>query len=194
MIRLKTSLWAAVAVLTLGGATAANAGEPTAGFPGKALSGAVAPGPELTGLDRLLAMEEMKNLRLTFCRALDSHDWDALRSTMAEDFELYFVQTKGPGGPDVWKPIEMTGIENFVAHAKRILTGQSIHICTMPQFEYVTADRARALWFINGYGDIAGQSGLGFERLVEDYVRVNGKWLIKKADARIEANVSFPKN
>ncbi|MGC4252094.1 MAG: nuclear transport factor 2 family protein [Sphingobium sp.] len=148
---------------------------------------------ELSGLDRLIAMEEIKDLELRFCRAHDTHDWAALRSTIADDFELYFAQTRGPGGPNVWTPIELTGAENFVAHVKRVLTGHSIHICTMPQFQSVTADRARALWFISGYGDIAGQAGLGFERLVKDYVRINGKWLIKKADARIEAHVEFPK-
>ncbi|MGC4251376.1 MAG: nuclear transport factor 2 family protein [Sphingobium sp.] len=149
--------------------------------------------PELTGLDRLLAMEEMKNARLTFCRALDAHDWKALRSTMTDDFELYFAETKGPGGPDVRPPVELKGADNFVAFAQSILKGHSIHICTMPQFEFVTANRARALWFINGYGNIGDQSGLGFERLIDDYERVNGKWLVKKADARVEAHVNFPK-
>ncbi|MFT3975537.1 MAG: nuclear transport factor 2 family protein [Sphingomonas bacterium] len=149
-------------------------------------------GKELEGLPRLLAMEEMKNLRLTFCRALDSHDWPALRSTITDDFRQYFAETKGPGGPDVRPPIRTTGGDAYVAFVKNILKGQSIHICTMPQFEYVTADHARASWFINGYGAIASQSGLGYERLIEDYVRIGGKWRISAVDARVEAHVGFP--
>ncbi|MFT3975538.1 MAG: nuclear transport factor 2 family protein [Sphingomonas bacterium] len=152
-----------------------------------------APGPEITGLPRLLAMEEMKNLRLTFCRSLDSHDWDLLRTTISDDFEMYFAQTDGPDGPDVRPPIEVAGVKDYMAWLRRYLTGHSIHICTMPQFQFVTADRARALWFIQGYGEIGGQSGLGFERIIEDYVKINGKWLIKKADGRVEAYIPLPK-
>ena len=63
------------------------------------------PAVELAGLDRLLAMEDMKNLRLTFCRALDSHDWAALRATMADDFELYWTDTSGPNGAATRPPI-----------------------------------------------------------------------------------------
>ena len=147
---------------------------------------------ELTGVNRLLAMEEMKNLRMTFCRSLDNHDWAALRATMTDDHYLYFAHTKGPDGPDLRPAMETKSADEFVAFARQLLRGQSIHICTMPQFETVTANHARALWFINGYGAIGDQSGLGFERVVEDYVKINGKWLIKKTDARVEAHGSFP--
>jgi len=152
------------------------------------------PAVELSGLNRLLAMEEMKNARLTFCRSLDNHDWQALRSVMAEDFELYFADQSGSANPSPPAPVTMQGADKFVDFAKQLLSqGRSIHICTMPQFQFVGRDRARALWFINGYGDIGGQTGMGFERVVEDYVRVRGKWLIKRADARIEARAVLQK-
>ncbi len=152
------------------------------------------PAVELAGLDRLVAMEEMKNLRLTFCRALDSHDWTALRATMTDDFELYWTDNSGPDGKPTRAPIEMKGADKFVTFAQQILAqGKSIHICTMPQFEYVGKDRARAQWFINGYGQIGALNGLGYERLVDDYVRVSGKWLIRKAAANIEVQ-SFTSN
>lgn len=152
------------------------------------------PAVELAGLDRLIAMEEMKNLRLTFCRSLDSHDWAALRATMADDFELYWTDSSGPDGKATRAPIEMKGAEKFVTFAQQILgQGKSIHICTMPQFEYVGKDRARAQWFINGYGQIGALNGLGYERLVDDYVRVGGKWLIRRASADIEVQ-SFTSN
>ncbi|MGC4251494.1 MAG: nuclear transport factor 2 family protein [Sphingobium sp.] len=186
MMGSKMKLWGGACMLAM-----AVMAAPAVAAPAKAApAGAEA---ELTGLDRLLAMEEMKNVRLTFCRSLDSHDWAALRSTMTDDFELYFAHTKGPGGPDVRPPVELKGADKFVAFAQSILKGQSIHICTMPQFLSVTANKAKALWFINGFGSIGDQSGLGFERVVEDYERVNGKWLAKKADARVEAHVDFPK-
>ncbi|WP_161633884.1 nuclear transport factor 2 family protein [Sphingobium sp. C100] len=159
----------------------------------KSLAPQGAAATELKGLDRILAIEEMKDLRLTFCRSLDNRNWDALRATMADDFELYFAQTEGPDGPNMRPPAQLVGADKFIDFVKQLLQGQSIHICTMAQFETVTADRARALWFINGYGAIGGQTGLGFERLVEDYVKINGKWLIKKADGRVEAQVNFPK-
>jgi hypothetical protein len=176
-----TILASAFAVLSLQATgIAAAADKPAAASHGK-------PAVELKGLDRLLAMEDMKNLRLTFCRSLDTHDWTALRATMSDDFSLYWTDTAGPNGAPTRAPIEMTGADKFVTFAQQILgQGKSIHICTMPQFEYVGKDRARALWFINGYGQIGELSGLGYERLVDDYVRVNGKWLIQRAEADIE--------
>ncbi|MGC4252231.1 MAG: nuclear transport factor 2 family protein [Sphingobium sp.] len=182
-------LWAAagVAALFSGAAMAADAQAD------KADAREAAPGPELTGVDRLLAMEEIKNARLTFCRALDAHDWPALRSVITDDFKQYFAQTDGPGGPNVRPPIVTTGGDVYVDFVKKFLTGHSIHICTMPQFEYITKDRAKALWFINGYGDIGDMPGLGYERLIEHYVKVNGKWLAQSVDARVEALVKFPK-
>jgi hypothetical protein len=159
----------------------------------KASNTPTVPQTELTGLKRLLAMEEMKNLRLTFCRSLDNHNWAALKSTMADDFELYFADISGSDHPSPPTPVQLLGADKFVEFVKQILgKGRSIHICTMPQFEFVGTDRSRALWFINGYGNIGDSVGLGFERLVEDYVRVNGKWLIKKSDGRIEAHVTLP--
>lgn len=147
----------------------------------------VAPATELQGLPRLLAMEDMKNLRLTFCRSLDNHNWAALRATMADNFELHWTDTSGPNGAATRPPIDMQGADKFITFAQQILSqGKSIHICTMPQFVYVGRDRARALWFINGYGQIGEMSGMGYERVVEDYVRVQGKWRIRRADANIE--------
>ncbi len=153
-----------------------------------------APEVELTGVERLLAMEEMKNLRLTFCRALDARNWSALRSTMADDFELYFAHTDGPDGEDLRPPIKVSSADEMVALARQLIPeGAAVfHICTMPQFDYVGTDRARAEWFINGFGEIAGQGGLGFERVVEDYVNIDGKWLIRKADARVQGHAIFP--
>ncbi|MGV7121291.1 nuclear transport factor 2 family protein [Sphingopyxis sp. 550A] len=179
--------WAAAAAIMIGGIVQT----PVAA---RATEEGVKPEVELQGVDRLLAMEDMKNLRLTFCRSLDGHDWTSLRATMADDFELYLADESGNPGSPLAKPVTMTGADNFMGFVKQLLAqGQSIHICTMPQFLYVGKDRARALWFINGYGNIGGQTGLGFERVVEDYIHVNGKWLIQKADARGTAHVTFSK-
>ncbi|MGC4250117.1 MAG: nuclear transport factor 2 family protein [Sphingobium sp.] len=147
-------------------------------------------GPELSGLERLTAMEEVKDLRLTFCRALDSHDWTTLRSTMTDDVELHTADASGK--TDI--VFDKKGIDEAMAFMQQILShGDTDHICVMPQFQFITADQARALWFIDGYGDMNGKVILGFERIVEDYVRVGGKWRIKKADARMQAMVSLPK-
>jgi hypothetical protein len=150
--------------------------------------------PELAGVERLLAMEEMKNDRLTFCRALDARDWDALRSVMADDFELDWKDVSGANPPLLPQPVKMKGADAFVTFAKTVLAqGKSDHVCTMPQFVFVGRDHARALWHISGLGQIAGQSGEGFERVVENYVRVNGKWLSQKADVDIIGYAKFPK-
>lgn len=155
---------------------------------------AAPPREVLSGMDRLLAMEEMKNARMTFCRALDDHDWRALRETMTDGFELYFADETGTPNPGLPEPAEMKGADTFVAFAQQLLGhGRSVHICAMPQFDFIDSDHAKALWYIIGYGDIGAQTGLGFERLVDDYVRIDGKWLIERSDARIQAHIAFSK-
>src|SRR5262245_44044619 len=98
-----------------------------------------------TGIERLEAIEDIKNLRLTFCRALDDKDWDKLRTTMADDFSLYFGDESGPGGAEVRPPIKTASADAFIAFAKPFMgaTEKMFHICTMPQIEFQSRDKAR---------------------------------------------------
>lgn len=45
-------------------------------------------GDALSGIERLLAIEEIKLTKARYCAAIDDHDWKALRSVFADDCVL----------------------------------------------------------------------------------------------------------
>ncbi|MGC4253121.1 MAG: nuclear transport factor 2 family protein [Sphingobium sp.] len=183
------------------------------GFAGKCRSGAIVlslalaagpvmasetaaqkPATELKGAVRQSTIEELSNLRFNFHRSIDRHDWNGLRATVTDDFEVYFADNSGKGGTAVRPPIEAKGADNFLALVKQIVGDIPMtHVCTMPQFEYIGKDRARARWLVFGYGAVGPQGSLGFEEVIDDYVRINGKWLIRRSEARIENSGIFPR-
>jgi SnoaL-like domain len=145
----------------------------------------------LSDLEKLMAIEELKGLRIRFCRAIDTRDWDKLEGTMTEQARLYFADETGTGKLNLDKPVELKGraaILDFV----RQFTGdrKMVHIATMPEIEFQSADKARGSWNIEGFSagmTPLGLVGIGYEDIVDDYVRTKGKWFIANIDCRIKA-------
>ena len=47
----------------------------------------------MEGLERLLALEDIRLLRAIYCRSVDSHDWPRMASILTDDFLLDLSQT-----------------------------------------------------------------------------------------------------
>jgi len=145
----------------------------------------------LNDVQKLLAIEELKMLRIRFCRAIDTCDWDKLQSTMTEQCRLYFADETGTGKLNLDKPVEIHGRKAILEFVQMFTAGRRmVHIATMPEIEFESDDRARGLWNVEGFSEgmaPMGLVGMGFEDVVDDYVRVNGKWFIGNIEARIKA-------
>lgn len=131
-----------------------------------------------TLLDRLLSLEEIKQLKAKYCRFLDTKQWARLAALFSEDasFEGF---GSAPNGATVSMFIQ--GVSS------RMAMSTSVHHCHTPEIVFDSSDRARGIWAMEDYvqwppgapvveaKDSCGFKGFGHYE--ERYVRVNGRWL-----------------
>lgn len=143
----------------------------------------------VSDIERLIAVEDIKFMRASFCQALDRRDFTALEAMLTPDAKILFSDESGHG---LTQPVELNGRAAFSAFVKEFTgTAKMVHTLTSPQIEIRSADTAHGFWYCEGYSAASKERGLaigiGYETLEDDYVRVNGKWLIKNLTARIQA-------
>ncbi len=88
-------------------------------------------------LERLEAIEEIRNVKARYFRFMDTKQWDALSTVFTPD-----MQVVTPDG-QVW----LTGGPAFAASLKLSLEhGVSAHHGFMPEIEIIDAENAKATW------------------------------------------------
>ena len=137
----------------------------------------------LTDVEKLIAVEEIRNLKARYFRYVDSHDWAGFREILADD--VVFAAPKPPspefGASGLFAQREdIVGADAVVAWVSRGLEHvHSAHIGYMPEIEIVSADEARAIWGMEDIlrGPTVHADGYGYYR--ETYVRRGGAWRIR---------------
>ena len=127
-------------------------------------------------VNELSAIEEIKQLKARYFRAVDEKDWSALRELFTEDARAWYP------GPARW----FTGADEIVAWASSFLGPGTItvHHGFMPEITISAPDRAEAIWAMRDDVDIPEREGTGRRRFVgtghyrEEYRRVGGQWKI----------------
>jgi|ERR1700722_3417124 len=144
----------------------------------------------LNTLDRLVAVEEIKQLKARYFRALDTKDWADLGSVFAPDavFDLRFVNSvKHPITGD-WIPAiggeeaVFTGNGPIVAMIRSAIEGlYTIHHGHMPEIEILSESTARAVWPMEDVlRHASGQLLLtGSGHYHETYAKSGAAWQIK---------------
>lgn len=132
---------------------------------------------------RLLAMEEVRQVKARYFRFVDKKMWPELRALFTTDATVHFVhRTPEP------EPIHVA-----LERIERVLTHTiSVHHGHVPEIEIIDADNATAIWPMEdrlyfspdhptpfGYRKL-----LGFGHYFERYVRIDGAWRI--ASMRLE--------
>jgi len=129
-------------------------------------------------VSELSAIEEIKQLKARYFRAVDEKDWETLRGLFTDDARAWYP------GPARW----FTGPDEIVAWASGFLGAGTItvHHGFMPEITISAPDRAEAIWAMRDDLDIPGHEGAGRRRIVgaghyrEEYRRVRGKWRIHR--------------
>ncbi|GAA3518680.1 nuclear transport factor 2 family protein [Dietzia aurantiaca] len=139
----------------------------------------------LAKLDELLAIEEIKNLRLAYSAYFDSQDLDGLASIFAEDAVCEFSQEYGGD----WVGRE-TIRANYAAVAEQVGAPYSaIHAVTNPWIELIGENTAKGRWYLIEYLTRQGAmtSGGGHANPLfylgiyqDEYKKVDGSWLISR--------------
>ncbi len=123
-------------------------------------------------VQRLLDIEEIKQLMSRYCRNLDLQDWDKLALTFAED--VVFDTATG---------VNITGRAAMIELLRSVLaSANTVHHALLPDIE-VNGDTAQAVWVINDMVDktkTGGSLKRGYSHCHQDCVRVDGVWRIKR--------------
>lgn len=128
-------------------------------------------------LDRLLAHNEILELKARYCRYIDTKQWAALRDLFSPQarFEGF---GSAPDGCDADRFVQ--GV------SQRLSNAVSIHHCHMPEIVFLDRDTARGVWAMADHlewpepialreaPDACGFVGYGHYE--EEYRRIDGRW------------------
>lgn len=126
---------------------------------------------QMSDLERLVAIEEIKQLKSRRDRAVDTRDWAALEALHAPDH-----QSHAEGLPPWTSAAEM--IRNVRASLEGVV---SVHQCHTPDITFETPARAHGVWAMEDYlcwmqGDEKHWlRGYGFYD--ETYEKRDGRWV-----------------
>lgn len=150
----------------------------------------------MDSLEKLLAIEEIKQLKARYFRAMDTKDWELFRALFTEDVVVDVTEAFIPQD-HAGKPIEadhprrepdpglyFEGIDAFMAAQRRSLDGVStVHHGHTPEIEILSDTEARGIWAMEDKLRWPPGSAMralhGYGHYRETYVRTGHGWLIK---------------
>jgi len=131
----------------------------------------------ITGLEQLLALENIRNTKARYCRLIDTKQWDALGDVFAPDAVADF-STEG-------NPIPLlTGRETIVQVFKDLVDpAVTVHHVHGAEVEFISDTEAKV---ISPMEDLVtfpegneNKSFHGYGHYHETYVNIDGQWVIK---------------
>jgi hypothetical protein len=142
------------------------------------------------GLQRLLAIEDIKLLRARYCRSIDSHTFDRLGDVLTEDFVLDMSPTGKVLGSEV--PV-ISGRDTVIAmfHSAFASLKMLLHIVTIPEIEFQDETHATGVWrqetFIKENRSELPGLGLAYATVFDTYRKETEGWRI--ASVRVELDI-----
>ena len=136
---------------------------------------------ESSELDRLLAMEEISQLKARYFRYLDTKDWTGIASLFTDDAEAVYNVVDDSGLGTLNEPV--TGPEAIAAFIRNgVETLVTVHHGHMAEIELTSPSTATAIWAME---DILQRPEdevdvvHGFGHYHETYQKVGDEWRIK---------------
>lgn len=126
----------------------------------------------MTGLAELVAAHELTRAKATYCRALDTRDWETLADLMTPDVE--FGMADGESEPDVTvgRDATLSLLQSLVAGSR------TVHQVHTPEIDLHGAE-ARVVWAVQDRAVFDnGVSVTGYGHYVERWLRRGDRWLL----------------
>jgi ketosteroid isomerase-like protein len=144
------------------------------------------------GLEYLIALEQIKQLRAAYCRCVDSHDWPRMATILTDDFLLDMSPTGKVLGTEV-QPV--AGKANVMAMFEQGFSQLTklLHIVTIPEIAFQDGEHASGVWrqetFVKeSRPDLPG-TGIAYATVRDTYRKEQGRWLI--ASVWVEIDLVF---
>ena len=129
-------------------------------------------------IERLLALEEIRGLKASYFRCVDTKDWEAFRRLFTQD-AVFDISQDVPG-------CVLTGPDKIAEAASVPLTDCiSVHHGHCPEIDLTSDNTAKGIWAMEDMlkwaeGSAAPIKTLhGYGHYTETYERVDGRWHIK---------------
>lgn len=144
----------------------------------------------MDGLERLLALEDIRLLRAIYCRSVDSRDWPRMASILTGDFVLDMSQTAEFMGGARIEPVsgKANVMDMFEMGFSQL--GKLLHIVTIPEIEFQDGEHATGVWRQETYvketrPDLPG-TGIAYATVYDTYRKEGGQWLISSVRVQLD--------
>lgn len=145
----------------------------------------------MDALERLIAIEEIRQLEARRIRCIDEKDWSGYAACHAPDAVSYTFQALGTSES------EIVGADNIAAQVAK-QTGESITVNQVhePEIELTSDSTATGVWPVENRiwakapGGVRWMHAFGHYR--ETFVKIDGRWLIQsRRVTRLKADNGF---
>lgn len=142
----------------------------------------------LNSADQLLAIEAIKRLKYVYLRAVDTHDWSLLESTLSED-----VVARYDGGKYSYdnRKALIDGLRGHMDSPSVITMHNGHH----PEIELISETEAKGKWYLQDLVFNKEQNWMLFGTAIytDHYKQVDGQWKICHTEyARIMETINAP--
>ncbi len=140
-------------------------------------------------VDELLALEEIKQVKYRYIRAMDTHDFELMAECFSDDATVAFSEGL----------YSMAGREAIIEFFRGVMTSDltSSHVVTHPEIVFRNPELARAIWRLQDVIHLSapnpevksteingGEELRGASYYYDEYVRRNGRWQIHHSGYR----------
>lgn len=130
-------------------------------------------------LRRLQDRQELRDLTLRYCRAIDDSDWTALR-------ELFTDRAEVPGAADGDEAVDLL-------RSVRSTYGRTIHTAHGQLVEFTDDNHATGMVPSHAELDIKGETVVCAMRYYDDYVREPAGWRFARRQLKFMYALSWPR-
>jgi hypothetical protein len=141
----------------------------------------------VTTVEKLAAIEEIKQLKARYFRLIDTKDWVAFRDVFTDDCRHYYVPTDAP-------ETFSTNEEYFPMMEATLTRGVTTHHGHPPEITVTSPTAAEAIWAMFDYVQVDAPHGrvslMGWGHYFETYRRGDdGRWrMSSKRNSRIRVD------
>lgn len=158
-------------------------------------------------LERLVAIEAIKNVKARYWYCMDAKDWAGLRDVFTDDavfdmrgeraFALGASQdgfAPARGAAEAGDPMVIVGAEAIASFIRTAVESwTTVHHGHAPVVDVVESDRGTAIWPLFDYIDDGRRALRGYGHYHDEYRKVGGRWLISALFVtRIRADGEHP--
>jgi hypothetical protein len=135
---------------------------------------------DMSDIEWLVAMEEIRQLKARRDRYVDAHDWDGYESLHAPDHVSHHAPDATLGGqPPAWN-----SAAEMVANVRKIMVDGmiTVHHSYDPEIVFETPTKARGIWAMTTASVSKGDGGkpgwgISYGYYYETYEKRDGRWL-----------------